>query len=1011
MFNEGSYENAVMALLENLGYEKVYGPDVNRDYRIPYNETQLRFSLSMVNPAKPDAAIEEAIRKVTHIDSGTLIQENGMFMDYLQNGVEVTYDLNGETKHDIVYLIDYKNVDRNSFQAVNQWTFEEYSQKRADIIIFVNGLPLVLVELKSPSREDTNASAAYRQIRNYIQEIPSMFIYNAFCVMSDMECSKAGTITAKEDRFMEWKTTDGNYESKDAIDYDTFFVGIFKRDRFLDILKNFVCISRDEVSDAKILAGYHQYFAVRKAVERTLKATNGDGKIGVFWHTQGSGKSLSMVFYAHLIQQVLNQPTIVVITDRNDLDDQLYTQFSKCEHFLRQKPVQASSREDLQKLLRGREANGIIFTTMQKFEESNEPLSERRNIVVMTDEAHRSQYGFEEKVNEKGKVSIGRARVIRDSLPNASYIGFTGTPISTKDKDTQEVFGDYIDIYDMTQAVRDKATVPVYYESRVMNLKLDAETLELLDKEYDKLAEEGATEQQIDESKHKMSHLEEILGAPETIDSLVEDILKHYEENREQELTGKALIVAYSRPVAISIYKRILELRPSWTDKVKCVMTSSNNDPEEWHDIIGNKQYKKELAKKFKDNNDPMKIAIVVDMWLTGFDVPSLATMYVYKPMSGHNLMQAIARVNRVFAGKAGGLVVDYIGIAKALKEAMRDYTKQDQSNFGNPDIKDTALVEFQKHIEICRDFFHGFDYSAFHKGTDAERATIIKGGVNFMLAPCVEDKLPEFLKQAQLLRNAVSLCRSLLKEYQRYEAAFFETVRTLIVRMKGKGKVSKKEINSRIGELLKQSIKSDGVINLFSDVKTEFSLFDPAFLEEIAKMKEKNIAIELLKKLLAERVSLYKRTNLVQAQKFSEMLNMSLSNYLKGLITNEQVINELLEMAKTIASAENAADELGLNKEEKAFYDALTRPQAVKDFYTNDQLVQITRELTDSLRKNRTIDWQKKESTRAGMRRIVKRLLKKYQYPPEEEENALETVIKQCEQWADTDESLYENE
>lgn len=1009
MFTEESYENALMSLFENLGYEALYGPEIPRDYRVPINESQMRFSLAVVNPAKGNAAIEEAIRKVKSIDSGTLVQKNAKFMDYLQNGVEVTYEQWGEIKHDIIYLVDYNNANRNTFQAINQWTFEEFSEKRADIIVFVNGLPLVLVELKSPSREETDASAAYRQIKNYMKEIPSMFIYNAFCVMSDMECSKAGTITSNEDRFMEWKTKDGSYESTDAIDYDTFFVGMFKRDRFLDILKNFTCFSCDESGDAKILAGYHQYFAVKKAVERTVKATNGDGKIGVFWHTQGSGKSLSMVFYAHLIQSALSQPTIVVITDRNDLDEQLYGQFSKCEHFLRQKPVQASSRENLKELLKGREANGIIFTTMQKFEEDDEPLSERKNIVVMTDEAHRGQYGFEEKIDENGKVSIGMARIIHNSLPNASFIGFTGTPISTKDKDTQEVFGDYIDIYDMTQAVRDKATVPVYYESRVVNLKLDAATLKQLDDEYDQLAAEGATNQQIEESKHEMSHLEEILGAPETIDSLVTDILKHYEENRQYELTGKAMIVAYSRPIAISIYKRILEIHPDWAEKVKCVMTGSNNDPEEWHDIIGNKQYKKELAKKFKDNNDPLKIAIVVDMWLTGFDVPSLATMYVYKPMAGHNLMQAIARVNRVFKGKAGGLVVDYIGIAKALKEAMRDYTKQDRDNYGNQNIKDTALVKFKEKLEVCRDFFHGYDYSNFRTGTDAGRAQIIKGGVNFMLAPSREKDIQEFLKQALLLKNSAGLCRSLLDEEQRYEAGFFEAVRTLIGRLKAKGKVSKKDINARIGELLKQSVKSEGVINLFSDVKAEFSLFDAAFLDEISKMKEKNIAIELLKKLLKERVYLYERTNIVQAQKFSELLNMALSNYIKGLLTNGEVIENLLDLAKDIAANEIAADELGLNKEEKAFYDALTKPQAVKDFYSNEQLVAITKELTEALRKNRTIDWQKKESARAGMRSIVKRLLKKYKYPPEEAQNALDTVISQCERWADVEENNYE--
>ena len=1010
IFTEESYENALITLLENLGYEHLYGPDIERDYKVPYYDFQLTHSLRMVNPTKPLEAIEEAKRKLRDIDTGPLVQKNEKFMEYLQNGIEVTYQEKGDTMYDIVYLIDYEHPDRNTFQAINQWTFVEKSEKRADIMIFVIGLPLVLIELKSPSREETDASAAYRQIRNYIQEIPSLFIYNVFCVMSDMALSKAGTITSKEDRFMEWKSKDGIEETKDFIDYDTFFVGMFKRDRFLDLIKNFTCFSIDESSSAKILAGYHQYFAVKKAIDRTVRATNSDGKIGVFWHTQGSGKSLSMVFYAHLIQSVLNKPTIVVITDRNDLDDQLYTQFSKCERFLRQKPVQATSRENLRELLLGREANGIIFTTMQKFEESDGPLSERRNIVVMTDEAHRGQYGFEEKVNAQGKISVGLARIIHDSLPNASFIGFTGTPISQKDRDTQEVFGDYIDIYDMTQAVKDGATCPVFYESRVVNLKLDEDTIKQIDAEYEQLAEEGATGQQIEESMHEMSHLEEILGAPETIDSLVRDILKHYEENRQYELTGKAMIVAFSRPIAIRIYNRILELRPDWTEKVKVVMTGSNNDPEEWHQIVGNKQYKKELAKKFKDDNDPMKIAIVVDMWLTGFDVPSLATMYVYKPMSGHNLMQAIARVNRIFAGKAGGLVVDYIGIAKALKEAMRDYTKQDQDNYGNTNIKDTALVKFKEKVEVCRDLFHGFNYDKFKTGTDADRAEIIKGAVNFMLAPDMEETCTTFLKEGLLLKNAASLCRSLLDEQQRYESAFFETVRTTIGRIKNiKTKVSKKEINERIGELLKQSIKSEGVINLFSDVKEEFSLFDTAFLEEISKMKEKHIAIELLKRLLKERVHLYERTNLVQAQKFSDLINMALSNYLKGMLTNEEVIKELLDLAQEIAKSEKVADSLGLNAEEKAFYDALTRPQAVKDFYTNEQLVNLTKELTEELRKNRTIDWQKKESARAGMRSKVKRLLKKYKYPPEEEQSALETVIKQCEQWADVNPDEYE--
>lgn len=1004
LYTENSYEQTLMSLFSDMGYDTLYGPDIERDYTVPIYLEQLEQSLKTVNPKFHPSAIEEAVHKLLRIDAGALVQRNEVFMDYLQHGVEVSYYDGKRHRNDIVYLIDFNDVRRNTFQAINQWTFVENSEKRADIIVFVNGLPLVIIELKSPSREETDASEAYLQLRNYMHAIPSMFVYNAFCVMSDMMCSKAGTITAKEDRYMEWKTKDGDYESTQYADYDTFFEGVFQRERLLDILHNFICFSNEEKGSAKILAGYHQYFAVRKATERTIKATEGDGKIGVFWHTQGSGKSLSMVFYAHLLQSQLNQPTIIVITDRNDLDDQLYTQFAKCKHFLRQEPVQAKSRENLKQLLAGREANGIIFTTMQKFEESDEPLSERRNIVVMTDEAHRGQYGFEEKVKEDGRVVIGTARIIHDSLPNASYIGFTGTPISTRDRDTVEVFGDYIDIYDMTQAVADGATCPVYYESRVINLNLDEKTLKAIDDEYELFASEGATEQQIEKSKKEMAHLEGILGAPSTINSLVDDILKHYEENRQYELTGKAMIVAFSRPIAMKIYRRILELHPDWNEKVKVVMTSGNKDPEDWNEIIGNKAYKKELAKRFKDDRDPMKIAIVVDMWLTGFDVPSLATMYVYKPMSGHNLMQAIARVNRIFPEKSGGLVVDYIGIAKALKEAMHDYTANDRRNFGDPNIKTTALLKFREKLEVCRDLFHGYDYSNFQSGTDADRGQIIKGGVNFLMGADKQESLVSYMKEAYLLHSSVTLCRSLLGEKERFEAAFFETVRTLLTRLTGKGKVTKREINSRISELLKQSVKSDGVINLFSDVKAEFSLFDAAFLEEVSKMKEKNIAIELLKKLLSERVHIYKGSNLVQAERFSDLLNRTLSNYLKGMLTNEEVIQELLNLAAEITATEERGNNLGLTSEEKAFYDALTRPRAIQDVYTNEQLVEMTKELTEALRRNRTIDWQKKESARAGMRRMIKRLLKKYKYPPEEAENALETVIRQCEHWNDNE-------
>ena len=1000
-FAEDNYENAVIQLFEQLGYSYIYGPDVARDYTEALYLDELEPALSRINPSLPSVVIDEAINKLKKFENGSLLQKNEVFMNYLQNGIEVSYYYKEEQQNDIVKLVDFENIDKNTFTVINQWTVVEYSEKRPDVIVFLNGIPVVVFELKSPSREETDASDAYLQLKTYQKEIPSLFNYNAFNVMSDLATSKAGTITAGEDRFMEWKTVDGSYENTQYAQWDTFIEGMFEKNRFLDILKNFICFS----GEAKILAAYHQYFAVRKAINSTSSATETDGRGGVFWHTQGSGKSLSMVFYAHLLQEVLNSPTIVVLTDRNDLDDQLFGQFSKCQKFLRQTPVQATDRANLKSLLDGREANGIIFTTMQKFEESDEPLSERRNIVVMADEAHRGQYGLEEKVDAKtGQVKIGAARKIRDSLPNATYIGFTGTPISSKDKSTTEVFGNYIDVYDMTQAVEDGATRPVYYESRVIHLKLDDAILKEIDEEYDVMAE-NAEGYAIEKSKKELGRMESILGADQTLEALVDDIIQHYEENREQELTGKAMIVAYSRSIAMKIYHKILEKRPTWTEKLGVVMTSGNNDPEEWHDIIGNKRHKDEMAKKFKDNGDPFKIAIVVDMWLTGFDVPSLATMYVYKPMSGHNLMQAIARVNRVYKDKEGGLVVDYVGIAGALRQAMNDYTKRDKGNFGDTNISETALPKFIEKLEVCRDIFHGFDYSAFmaEDATDLVRARTISAGVNFLSGVDKEKQKEEYIKQAMLLRQALTLCRSLLNPEQRFEAAYFEAVRTLLTRITGEGKpLSLKEINQRINDLLKSSIKSEGVINLFSDIDTGFSLFDPKFLEEIAKMKEKNLAVELLKKLIAEQVVLYRRTNLVKSEKFSELLSSAMKAYLNGMLSNEEVIQELMKMAKDMAGASEEGNALGLTDEELAFYDALTKPEAIKDIYENNELVGLAHELTAMLRKSRTVDWQKKESARAGMRRMVKKLLRKYKYPPEGMEDAISTVIKQCEMWTD---------
>ena len=1013
IFAETDYENSIIELFKNyLGYDYVYGPDIERDFYSPLYEEILIESIYRLNRDLPNDAIQEALFKLKNFENGEIVHKNSVFMDYLQNGIPVRYFVGGEEHSSIVYLVDYKNTDNNSFIVANQWTFIENSNKRPDVVLFLNGLPVVLIELKSPSREETDVSEAYRQLRNYMQEIPSIFVYNAICVMSDQLTSKAGTITSGEDRFMEWKTKDGNYENTQYAQFDTFFEGIFQKERLIDIIKNFICFSNEGIHTYKILAGYHQYFAVRKAIESTKHATITDGKGGVFWHTQGSGKSLSMVFYAHLLQEALDSPTIVVLTDRNDLDDQLYSQFAKCKDFLRQESLQAESREHLKTLLAARQVNGIIFTTMQKFEESNETLSERNNIIVMADEAHRGQYGLAERIkitkNEDGdevaKRVIGTARIIRNTLPKATYIGFTGTPISAKDRSTREVFGNYIDIYDMTQAVEDGATRPVYYESRVIKLNLDTTTLKLIDAEYDLMAL-NADDEVIEKSKRELGQLEAVLGNDNTINSLVCDILDHYENNRENLLTGKAMIVAYSRPIAMKIYKKILKLRPDWTEKVGVVMTSGNNDPEEWRQIIGNKHHKNELAKKFKDNNSAMKIAIVVDMWLTGFDVPSLATMYIYKPMYGHNLMQAIARVNRVFRDKEGGLIVDYVGIATALKQAMNDYTSRDKKNYGDTDVAKVAYPKFLEKLSVCRDKFHGYDYSKFQNGTDLERAKTISGAVNFIISREKIDDKDSFVKEALMLHQALSLCSSLVDEESRFEAAFFEAVRVLVLRLTNTGvdkKISLPEMNARINELLKQSIKSDGVINLFSDIKEEFSLFDPKFLQEVSNMKEKNLAVELLKKLIAEQVSVYRRTNIVKSEKFSEIMQRTLNSYLNGMLTNEEVIEEMLKLARQIASAHQEGDKLGLTADELAFYDALTKPQAIKDFYENEELIAITKELADTLRNNKSIDWQKRESARAKMRMLIKKLLKKHKYPPEGMNDAVQTVMTQCELWTD---------
>ena len=1001
-FDENQYELALIELFQQkLGYKYICGYDIERDKKEPLLLDKVFDSLVRINKGCSRQAINEAIKKVKSFPSSHTISNNEIFNNYLQNGVEVTTFESGKEKHHIVNLVDFNNVDNNEFLVVNQYTVVDNATKRPDVVVFINGFPLVDIELKSCSREETDVSEAYLQIRNRILDIPNFYNYNAFCIISDMTHTKFGTITSNEDRYMEWKTISGNYEETQLADFQTLYLGVFDKKRLLEILKNFVMFVSGDKGKFKVISGYHQYFAVNKAVDATLRATNTDGKAGIVWHTQGSGKSYSMVFFVKLLIQAINNATIVVLTDRNDLDSQLFETFASCQDFIRQNPVQARDRDDLVDKLEGRLSSGIIFTTLQKFMESDKPLSNRRDIILMADEAHRSHYGLSEKVDKTtGEIKKGFGRIVREGLPNATFIGFTGTPVDDVDRSTREVFGDYIDIYDITQAVQDNATRPIFYESRVMKLDLDDAVLKRIDNEYE-IMSDSADEYNIEKSKQDLGTLDEILGSDRTVTTLVADFLAHYEE-RQHLLTGKAMFVAYSRSIAMKIYNEIIRVDSSYQDKVKVVMTSSNKDPESWKAIIGTDANKKNLAKEFKDDESKMKIAIVVDMWLTGFDVPSLATMYVLKPMKGHNLMQAIARVNRVFKGKEGGLIVDYIGIAGALKSAMKKYTTRDYKNFGENDISTKALPEFMERLSICRDFMHGFDYSKFTTCGALMRAELIQNGINHILKLGEEKK--EFLRQSLALHQSEYLCLSLLEYNIRLEAAFFEAVRVSIARIGLGGKLSLKDINDRVSELLKHAIRDGEVINVFDDEEIKFSIFDDLYIASLANMPQKNLAVELLARLLKDEVRAYERTNLVKSELFSDRLQRIMNMYINGQISNAEVLEELRNIASEMKQDRDKGSDLGLSQEEMAFYDALLKPQALKDFYINKnpELITIVKELTEMLNKNRTVDWTKKETARADMRSMVKRLLKKFKYPPEEILNATENVIKQCELFAD---------
>ena len=1000
--NENTLEQAIIYELQNKGYEYLYGPDIERDEERREIILEDCFAASMmnINPGIDGNKIREALKTIKDLGLLKLEDKNAIFHKYIVEGVPVAYIDNGENRTFTVKLIDFNDPDNNDFKVVNQFTIQEYKTKRPDILIFINGIPMVVFELKNMANDSTTVEQAYKQVKNYQLDIPSLFQYNAFNVISDGIDTRIGTITSDFTRYMAWKSENGEKPAENASDFFTVLLnGVFPKHRLVDIIRNFTVFQDVQGKTVKIVAGYHQYFAVRKAVERTRDALKEKtGKAGVVWHTQGSGKSLSMVFYTGLIVGDLDfeNPTVVVLTDRNDLDNQLFATFSASSSLLlRQTPVQAESREHLANLLKVN-AGGIVFTTIQKFGESHEVINNRSNIIFMADEAHRSQYGLDAKLDtETGEWKYGFAKHMRDSLPNATFIGFTGTPIDMKDKSTIEVFGRYIDIYDMTQAVDDGATVPIYYENRTAKMKLNESVLKSIDDEYAKIGDQ-TTEIEIEKSKSELTSLEALVGSKERLDMLTDDIIAHYED-RQYVLTGKAMIVCMTRKIAIDLYKMLLQKRPSWDKKVKVVLTSSNQDPEDWHDIIGNKAYRDGLMVEFKDNNSEFKIAIVVDMWLTGFDVPSMATMYIDKPMKGHTLMQAIARVNRVYPDKEAGLVVDYIGMAAELKLALNQYTKRDQDKV--PDLGIAYSIAMAK-LEIMRDFIYPFDYKAFFGESEVQRLKVIADAVDFALG-FEEEESKEFVKEATALSQAETLCRSLIDDKTKKEIEFFKCVKAGICKVGGKGKVTSNEINSRIMKMLEQAIEQDGLVNIFEEAgqkKPEISILSDEYMERVRKMKHKNVAAEMLRSLLEDNIKVFARTGVVKAQLFSEKMQGVLKRYNNRMITSAEVIEELLNLSKEMTEAYAAGEQLGLSPEELAFYDALVADPEVLRNMENSVLIEMAHELTALINKSRSVDWDKKESARAYMRTQVKHLLRKYKYPPEQAKAAIDTVIRPAE-------------
>ena len=1000
MLNEKTLEKITMEILKELEYKCINGYEMERtDYFKVILEDDLINAIYKINSNVTDEQVIEVLRQIKNLENNNTILNNKQFTKYLLEGCQVPINENGETRYKTIKIVDFNNISNNIFKAINQYTIIEHSEKRPDIIIFINGLPLVVVELKSTVREDVKLIDGYNQLKGYQEvHIPTLFYYNQFVIVSDGVQARAGTITSPWSRFSEWKKIEADDEvTENMPTHKTLFYGMLRKDRLLDIINNFVLWSED----SKILSAYHQYFGVKKAITSTEVAIdNRTGKAGILWHTQGSGKSFSMVFYAGNMIKVLKNPSIVVVTDRNDLDNQLFTTFAKCSEYLKQSPIQIESREDLQDKLDNRVSGGIFFTTLQKFEEETGLFSKRDDILVLVDEAHRSHYGIDatikfDKEKMKAYKKYGTAKYLHEAFPNATYIGFTGTPVETKDKSTSNVFGQVIDTYDMTQAIMDGATVPIMYEARMARVGLNQKLLDEIDDYYNMLeTEEGVEDYKIAESKKEMAKMEQIIEDPDRLEMIVKDIINHYEDIQTS-VANKAMVVAYSRKSAFTMYKKFLELRPNWENKVHMVITSNNKDDEEMQKAIGSKKDKKQLEIDFKDMDSEFKIAIVVDMWLTGFDVPGLGTMYVDKPMKAHNLMQAIARVNRVYKDKQGGLIVDYIGLKRWLLDALKTYTKRDQGKI----VDNSELVKvLMNKVELIRDLFNGFYYGHFATTTDGDKYEIIMAGANWMLK--TEEIRKAFMRYSYDVKSLYTLCTGELSQEIKDEILFFISVRSFISKLSG-DKIDVKEINDNVAKMLERAIQDDEMLQI-GEVhnSNRLAILSDEILNKLAKMQKKNIAVEVLNRALKEYVEQVGKENVVLMEKFSTKFQKIVASYNERTSVEdiEKIIQEMINLKNEIEQELKAGNEYNLSTEEKAFFDALGDNPEVKELMKDETLVQIAKELVETVNENMTIDWDIRKDARARMRIEIKKLLIKYNYPPNKSEKAVQTVIRQAE-------------